>query len=86
MRTCCRSSILLRFVAGGRDEIGQEGVATAGSIGGGVDLVLVVALAKSETKCEFINSGHKASPAYSTNKPSSINMIGYILFSNGSGG
>ena len=30
--------------------------------------------------------GNKASPAYSTNKPSSINMIGYILFSNGSGG
>ena len=57
MRTCCRSSLLLRFVAGGGDDIGQEGVATAGSIGGGVDLGLVVALAKSETKCEFINSG-----------------------------
>ena len=57
MRTGCRSSLLLRFVAGGGDEIGQEGVATAGSIGGGgVDLVLV-ALSKSETKCEFINSG-----------------------------
>ena len=59
MRTCWRSSLLLRFFAGGGDEIGQEGqegVATAGSIGGGGG-VDIVALSKSETKCEFINSG-----------------------------
>jgi hypothetical protein len=48
---CLGPNLLLEQIG-----IGQEGVATTGSIGGG-GVELVVALSKSETKCEFINSG-----------------------------